>query len=161
MADLGATVALVARLDLAGAFALSAGAKLADPGGTRAALAAFGVAAPAAVGRALPGLEAGLAVGLLAFPDHPAPAAAAAVMVAVFSVVVARRLRSGVRRVPCPCFGARSDAPVSAATLWRNGALLLLCLPAALPAGDAAAVPAVLAAAVIVPLTAVALRRTG
>lgn len=161
MAEVAATVALVARLDLAAAFALSAGTKLADPAGTRAALAAFGVAAPAAAARALPGLEACLAVALLAFPDHPAPAAAAATTVAVFSVVVGRRLRPGAHRAPCPCFGARGDAPVSAATLWRNGALFALCLPAALPAAGAAAVPAALAAAATIPLTAVALRRTG
>lgn len=161
MAEVIATMAVVARLDLAAAFALSTGAKLADPAGTRAALAAFGVAAPAVAARVLPAFEAGLAVALLAFPGHPAPAVAAAVTVAVFSLVVARRLRSAGPRVPCPCFGARGDSPASAATLWRNGALLALCLPAALPGEGAAAVPAAVAAAMTVPLVVVALRRTG
>jgi hypothetical protein len=154
-----ATVALVARADLAVAFALSAGAKLADLPATGVALAAFGVPAPAVTARALPAVEAALAVAVLGFPDHPAPGLAALVTVAVFTVAVARRLAQG-RAVPCPCFGARGSRPVSGATLVRNLALLILAAVAVLPAGGAAPGPAAVALAVTVPLTAVVLRRT-
>ncbi|MGH9040726.1 MAG: MauE/DoxX family redox-associated membrane protein [Acidimicrobiia bacterium] len=151
---------MVARVDLAAAFALSAGAKLADLEATAAALAGMGAPAPAVVARTLPVVEAALAVGLLALPDHPGPALAAMATVAVFTVVVARTLAQG-RAVPCPCFGARDARPVSAATLVRNLALLVLAAGAAFPAGDAAPVPAAIALAVTVPVTLVALRRTG
>ncbi len=159
MSEAAATVALVARVDLAAAFALSAGAKLADLPATGAALAAFGAPAPAVMARVLPGIEAGLAAALLAFPDHPAPGVAALVTVAVFTVAVARRLAQG-RAVPCPCFGARDSRPVSGATLVRNLALLALAALATLPAGDASPLPAVAALAVTLPVIAVALRRT-
>jgi hypothetical protein len=154
-----ATVALVARVDLAAAFALSAGAKLADLAATGAGLAAFGAPAPAVTARVLPAVEAALAVALLAFPDHPAPGLAAMATVAAFTVVVARHLARG-RAVPCPCFGARGGRPVSGATLMRNLALLAVAALAVLPAGGAAPGPAAAALVVIVPLTAVALRRT-
>ena len=52
-----ATVAFVARVNLAAAFALSAGTKLADLGATAAALEVFGVPAPAVTARLLPALE--------------------------------------------------------------------------------------------------------
>jgi hypothetical protein len=154
-----ATVALVARVNLAAAFALSAGAKLADLPATGAALAAFGAPAPVVAARALPALEAAVAVALLAFPDHPAPGLAAMATVAAFTAMVARRLAQG-RAVPCPCFGARDGRPVSGATLVRNLALLLLAAVAVLPAGGAAPGPAAAALAVTVPLTAIVLRRT-
>jgi len=154
-----ATVALVARVDLAAAFALSAGAKLADLPATGAQLAAFGTPSPAVAARALPALEAALAVALLAFPDHPAPGLAALATVALFTAAVARRLAQG-RPVPCPCFGARGGRPVSGATLVRNLVLAALAALAVLPAGDAAAGPALAALAVAVPVTAVVLRRT-
>ena len=159
MGDPLATVALVARVDLAAAFALSAGAKLADLPATGAQLAAFGTPSPAVAARALPALEAALAVALLAFPDHPAPGLAALATVAVFTAAVARRLAQG-RPVPCPCFGARDGRPVSGATLVRNLALLVLAALAVLPAGGAAPWPAAVALAVAVPLTAIVLRRT-
>ena len=154
-----ATVALVARVDLAAAFALSAGAKLADLPATSVALAAFGAPAPVVTARVLPAVETALAVALLAFPDHPVPGLAALATVAAFTVVVARRLAQG-RAVPCPCFGAREGRPVSGATLVRNLALLLLAALAVLPAGGAAPGPAVVALVVAVPLTAIVLRRT-
>ncbi|MGH8993728.1 MAG: MauE/DoxX family redox-associated membrane protein [Acidimicrobiia bacterium] len=154
-----ATAALVARVDLAAAFALSAGTKLADLGATTAALAAFGVPAPAATARILPGVEAGLAFVLLAFPASLAPGLAAFVTVAIFTAVVARRLAQGVA-VPCPCFAAREGRPVSAVTLVRNLVLLALATLAAVPARDASAGVAIAVLVVAVPLTAVALRRT-
>jgi hypothetical protein len=159
VSETAATVALVARVDLAAAFALSAGAKLADLPATAAGLAAFGAPSPHLAARVLPALEAALAVALLAFADRPEPAHAALVMVAVFTWFVARRLMQG-RAVPCPCFGGHGDRPVSVLTLVRNGLLLALCVVAGLPSEGAAMASALLAAAVTVPLVAVALRRT-
>jgi hypothetical protein len=156
--EAAATLALVARVDLAAAFALSAGAKLADLPGTAAGLAAFGAPAPALSARALPVLEAALAVGLLAFPDQPAPGVAALVTVAVFTAVVGRRLAQG-RAVPCPCFGAREDRPVSVATLARNVGLLVLAALATLPTAGASTGVAAAVLAILLPVTAVALRR--
>ncbi|MDQ3944548.1 MAG: hypothetical protein M3357_05230, partial [Actinomycetota bacterium] len=115
--------------------------------------------APALMARGLPALEAALAVALLAFPDHPAPASAALATVAVFTVAVAWRLARG-RAVPCPCFGAREGRPVSGTTLVRNGLLLGLAALALPPAGGAAPAPAAVAVAITAPLTAIALRRT-
>ncbi len=157
--EVAATFALVARVDLAAAFALSAGAKLADLQGTTAGLAAFGAPVPALSARVLPALEAALAVGLLAFPDAPAPGVAALATVAVFTAMVGRHLAQG-RAVPCPCFGAREGRPVSVATLARNLGLVVLAALATLPSAGASAGPAVAALALLVPATAIALRHT-
>jgi hypothetical protein len=154
-----ATLALVARVDLAVAFALSAGAKLADLRGTTAGLAAFGAPAPALSARVLPALEAALAVGLLAFPDAPAPGVAALLTVAVFTVMVGRRLAQG-RAVPCPCFGAREGRPVSVATLARNLGLLVLAALATIPTAGASAGAAAAVLVILGPVTAIVLRRT-
>jgi methylamine utilization protein MauE len=154
-----ATLALVARVDLAAAFALSAGAKLADLPGTAAGLAAFGAPVPALTARVLPAVEAALAVALLAFPDHPAPGVAALATVAVFTAVVGRRLAQG-RAVPCPCFGARGGRPVSVATLARNLGLLVLAALATLPTAGASIGIAAAVLAMLLPVTAIVLRRT-
>ncbi|MGH8973988.1 MAG: MauE/DoxX family redox-associated membrane protein [Acidimicrobiia bacterium] len=159
MSEGAATVALVARVDLAAAFALSAGAKLADLPATAAGLAAFGAPAPHLVARVLPAVEAALAVALLAVPDHPGPGLAALLTVAAFTAMVGMRLARG-QAVPCPCFGARGVRPVSAASLVRNVALLTLAAAATLPAGDASPGAAAAVLAVVLPVTVVALRRT-
>ena len=159
MAGEVATLALVARVDRAAAFALSAGAKLADLTATAAGLAAFGAPVPAVSARVLPALEAALAVGLLAVPDHPAPGLAAVVMVAVFTAMVGLRLAEG-RAVPCPCFAAREGRPVSVATLVRNLGLLVLAAASTLSTEGAAAGPAAAVLVILLPVTALALRRT-
>jgi hypothetical protein len=155
-----ATVALVARLTLAAAFALSAGTKLARPAAFMRSLAGFGVPAPGLVARLLPPVEGGLAVALVALPHRSWPAFAAIAVLALFTGAVAANLAGG-REIPCPCFAAVGGRPVSAATVVRNGLLLALAVLATGPADGASAGPALLATAVSVPVTLAALRRFG
>ncbi|HEX2038973.1 MAG TPA: MauE/DoxX family redox-associated membrane protein [Acidimicrobiales bacterium] len=54
-------------------------------------------------------------------------AGAAAVLLAAFTVVVARRVRAGDRE-PCGCFGRLSRRPVTGRTVARNVALLALAV---------------------------------
>lgn len=56
-----------------------------------------------------------------------ATAAAAAVLFAVFTVVVWRRLRAGDTG-PCGCFGELSRRPVGYGTVFRNLALVALAV---------------------------------
>jgi Methylamine utilisation protein MauE len=154
------TVALVARLTLAAAFGLSAGAKLARPAAFLVSLGEFGVPAPGLWARLLPLLEGGLAVALVALPHQSWPAFAAIGMLAVFTGTVVANLAGG-RDTPCPCFAAAGDRPLSTATVVRNGLLLALAVVAAGPVDGASAVPALLATAVTVPATLTALRRFG
>jgi len=119
----------------------SAGAKLAAPVRTRAALATFGLRD--ARGRALAWggavaaeavLGAGVALGL------DAAAYAAAVLMLAFAALLARALRAGRAGQPCGCLGARSR--VSAAALVRTLALaaafaLLPLVPDADPSAEA------------------------
>ena len=154
------TLALVARLTLAAAFALSAGAKLARPAAFVASLGEFGVPAPGLWARLLPPLEGGLAVTLVALPHQSWPAFAAIGVLAVFTGAVVANLAGG-RQTPCPCFAAAGGRPLSTATVVRNGLLLALAVLAAGPVDGASAVPALLATAVTVPATLGALRRFG
>jgi hypothetical protein len=119
----------------------SAGAKLAAPTRTRAALATFGLVTPRA--RALAwsgalavetGLGLGVAVGLAA-----AAWAAAALMLA-FATLLAHALRAGRAGEPCGCLGARSRVtPLALArTVGLAGAFALLPLvPDSQPSAEA------------------------
>jgi hypothetical protein len=119
----------------------SAGAKLAAPVRTRAALATYGLRAPRA--RALAwsaavAVEALLGAGVVLGSD--AAAWAAAGLMAAFAVLLARALRAGRAGQPCGCLGARSR--VSTAALARTAALaaafaLLPLVPAADPSAEA------------------------
>jgi hypothetical protein len=154
--DLGATIALVARITLAAAFALSAAAKLAQRSAFAEGLENFGVPASAALSWGLPPLEAGLAVLLVTVRSGPWPAFLAIAVLAVFTAAVVANL-AGDRPAPCPCFGppGAGARPVSAATVARNGYLVGLAVlgtgstagasPAATAAGAAVAVIATLA----------------
>jgi len=87
----------------------SAGAKLAAPVRTRAALATFGLATPRARAVAWGGavaLEIALGVGVAA-GLHVAAYAAAALMLG-FAVLLVRALAGGRAGRPCGCLGARS-----------------------------------------------------
>lgn len=119
----------------------SAGAKLAAPGRTRAALATFGLTTPRT--RALAwgvavAVEALLGIGVALGLD-PAAWAAAALMLA-FAALLVRALRAGRAGQPCGCLGARSRVtPLALArTLLLAAAFALLPLvPDADPAADA------------------------
>jgi hypothetical protein len=160
--DLGATVALVARITLAATFGLSAATKLADRPGFTRALKDFGLPRSDELSWALPMLEGGLALALVLVRGEAWPAFLAVAVLALFTGAVVANLIGG-RPAPCPCFGPPTAGarPVSAATVARNGYLAALAvLGSGATAG--ASVGAVIAAAVVtVPATLVALRRLG
>ena len=120
-------VAVGTVLLLAGAF------KLGQREWPRAA-ADFG--APRWVVAVLPWLE--LVVGglLVAQVGGRWTAALACLLLAVFTVAVAIRLRLG-DQVPCGCFGETSSEPVSRATLVRNLVLTLIAAVGVLRSGGA------------------------
>jgi uncharacterized membrane protein YphA (DoxX/SURF4 family) len=119
----------------------SAGAKLAAPARTRAALATFGLSTPG--GRALAwsaavAVEALLGVGVALGLD--AAAFAAAALMLAFATLLVRALRSGKAGQPCGCLGARSRVTRAALvrTLTLAAAFALLPLvPDTDPSTDA------------------------
>lgn len=134
------TAVLIARLVLAGVFAVAGIAKLADRGGTRKAVVSFG--APERVAGALSIVLplAELAVAGLLLPSSTAVygALGALMLLALFSVAIAVSLARG-RAPDCHCFGQLHSEPASWKTLVRNGALLALAVVAL--AGSAAGDP--------------------
>ena len=120
-------LALLARVLLIGVFVVAGIAKLADRGGVRRAVAAFGVpdsiAAP--VGWALVCTEFG-AVALLLVPDTVLFGGwMALALLLAFSSATALNLARG-RRPDCHCFGRLSAGPVGWSTVARNGFLATL-----------------------------------
>jgi hypothetical protein len=122
------------RLALAAVFALAAVTKLGRRAETESTLAAFGIPTgprrPVAV--ALPLAELAVVVALLPAASTPYAAVAAVLMLAAFSLAVARVLVRG-DQVECNCFGSLGSDEVSRSTLVRDLALLV-------PAGYLAAV---------------------
>jgi hypothetical protein len=80
-----------------------------------------------AVAASLPVVELAVAA-LVLFVDGQWPVVLAALLFAVFTVVLARRLAAGDRR-PCNCFGQGTRA-VSSASIVRNGWFLALAVVA-------------------------------
>ena len=160
--DLGATVALVARITLAATFGLSAATKLADRHGFARALRAFGLPAGDALAWLLPVIEGGLALVLVLVRGAPWPAFLAVAVLALFTGAVVANLVGG-RAAPCPCFGppAAGARPVSAATVARNGYLVALAVLGSGATAGASVAATFAAAAIAVPATLVALRRFG
>ena len=121
-------VAVAACLVLGFVLLASALLKLADPIGTRAALATYGIRGSATLAwGALIAVETVLAVGVGAGLDGAAYAAAT--LLAVFTAAQATALVSGRAGAPCACFGARGT--ISRATVGRSA--LLAIAYAALP----------------------------
>ena len=118
---------LLARVVLAGVFAVAAFGKLADREGSRLAVRDFGVPARAAgsVGLALPVLEVAIAAGLLGVGTAPWAAVVAVALLLTFCVAIARLMRRG-EEPECNCFGSIGSAPVGRGTLVRNGVLLVV-----------------------------------
>jgi peroxiredoxin len=118
---------LGARLALAGVLGVAGVAKLTDPGGTRSALAGFGV--PATLTRpgawCLPLVELALAALLLMRASAWTGAVAAFGLLLLFTAVLGRALARG-EQPSCGCFGQLGPAPVNRSTLVRNGVLLAL-----------------------------------
>jgi hypothetical protein len=108
----------------------SAGTKLVDPAGTRAALATYGVRSEAGarfIWVLLVAIEAALAVAVGAGSDVAASIAAA--LLAAFVAAQAVALATGRGGAPCACFGARGR--ISRGSLARTA--LLAVAFAALP----------------------------
>jgi peroxiredoxin len=129
---MASAVVVVGGVLLAGVFAAAGIAKLADLGGSRTALAAFGVPRSLAtpLGTLLPLAElatAGLLVVGVAGDSGilRAGALSALVLLALFCAGIALSLLRG-RAPDCHCFGQLHSAPASGRTLVRNGALLTL-----------------------------------
>ena len=129
-------VARAAAIVLAAVFAVAAVAKLRQPATTTSSFAALGLPSPSVLTYAVPAVEAVLAVALVI---APAPAAwAAVVLLAAFTVVLARAIAKGTG-APCACFGSarRATEPVSGVELVRNAMLAALAIVATgAPAGD-------------------------
>ena len=160
--DLGATVALVARITLAATFGLSAATKLADRGGNARALKDFGLPASDALSWGLPVIEGGLALVLGLVRESAWPAFLAVAVLALFTGAVVANLISG-RAAPCPCFGPPTAGarPISTATVARNGYLVALAVLGTGATDGASAAGTFAAAAIAVPATLIALRRFG
>jgi len=117
----------------------SAGAKLAAPMRTRAALATFGLRAPGARAAAwVAAVVAELALGAAVALGVEAAAWAAAGLMLAFAALLARALLSGKSGQPCGCLGARSR--VTSAALARTLALAAaFALVPLVPDGDPSA----------------------
>jgi len=87
--------------------------------------------APAPVATVLPGVELVIGALLIAGIGGMLPAIAAAVMLVLFSVAIARQLVDG-RHPPCACFGTWSSKPIGEGHLVRNAALFGVALLALL-----------------------------
>jgi len=90
-----------------------------------AQLRAFGIprALVHPVAIALPIVELAVAGTLIGWWDSAVPAWAAVVLLALFTAGLVRAVARGA---PCPCFGAPSSSPASAASIVRNAVLLAL-----------------------------------
>lgn len=158
----------VSRVTLAAVFGLSAWAKLADRGGTRQAVGDFGVPVRwvPVVAWGLMAVEGLVAVGALVPWTAAGAAVVALVLLAVFSGVMVRLMRTG-RRPACSCFGAASATPIGPRSLIRNAVLSLLAVVALVGALGWPEVPGVLPSApaagllVLAVLGAVLVRLTG
>lgn len=122
-------VGLVAALALAAVFAVSGVAKLLDPGGTREAVAGFGVPSGLAglVAAGLAPAELVAALLLLIPATSLVGLVLAVVLLAGFTTAVVVALRAG-RRPECHCFGRIGGADISGRTIARNGVLAVLAI---------------------------------
>ncbi len=118
------TIALIARLALAGVFAAAGLTKLADRNGTRKAVVDFGTPETIAGALAilLPIAELGVAVLLLPASTALVGALGALALLMLFSAAIAISLARG-KTPECHCFGQLHSAPASWKTLARNAVL--------------------------------------
>jgi len=85
----------------------------------------MGVARPVAV--AVPYVEILIGVPLAAQLLKPWPAVAALVLLAVYTMLIVRRIRDG-SRPPCACFGSKSKRPLGIYHVLRNLGLVAVAL---------------------------------
>lgn len=165
-------VAGAAALVLAVVFAWAAIAKLRTPAETTSSFHGLGLPAAPGLARAVPFVELGVAVGLLAAPSLVGWVALPLLL--AFSIVIARAVAAG-STVTCACFGTaatRGDdedgRPVSVVELVRNAGLGGLAIVASGSAAGSVrtSLPALVIVSVLVALArvgfaAVDLRRQG
>ncbi|MDQ3224199.1 MAG: redoxin domain-containing protein [Gemmatimonadota bacterium] len=115
---------LIARLLLAGVFAVAGAAKLVDPSGSRQAMRDFGVpvrlAAP--LGFLLPLAEIAVAVALVPKGSAWWGALGALALLLLFVIGIGANMARG-KRPDCHCFGPLHSAPAGWTTLARNAVL--------------------------------------
>lgn len=121
--DVLVALAPVAGLVLAAVFVIAAVTKTVDRTATTAEFTDLGLPRPALLAGVVPPAE--LIVALLLVARPPIGAALAALALLAFTAVLLAALRTG-RTVSCGCLGALSRTPISARTIGRNGALLVL-----------------------------------
>lgn len=141
LTSLGPTASVAAGC-LVAVFATAAVAKMRRP--ASAELHRLGLPAPRLLAAALPAVELAVVALLIARPRIGA--AAAVVLLAAFTRVLARAVAEG-QELSCGCFGSAAGRTVSWATVARNGVLLSLGALAVAGSGwtapDAAAVAVV------------------
>jgi thiol-disulfide isomerase/thioredoxin len=118
-------VLLIARVVLAGVFALSGVAKLVDHAASRRAMIDFGVPGVLAgpLGRLLPVTELLVALSLLFVATAWWSAVAATTLLVIFTIGMLVNLARG-RTPDCHCFGELHSRPIGPRTLARNGVLV-------------------------------------
>jgi hypothetical protein len=155
-------LAYLASIGLALVFAYSAAAKFRDGHATRRAMNAVGMRGGGVTARALPVIEAAIALTLLVRPN--AGGFAAIVLLSVFTVFIAYLLLRKID-VSCGCFGANATKTVSSTDVIRNVMLMAVAAIATTTATPTAAgleevIAATTAAAIgVVILVAVGTRR--
>jgi hypothetical protein len=130
-------VSVIACLVLGLVLLASAVLKLADPAGTRAALATYGIPARHVAWALLVAVEGALGIAVAAGLDAAAYAAAA--LFAVFCGAQAVALASGRGGAPCACFGARgriSRGSVGRAAVLAAAFAVLPLLPRSEPSTE-------------------------
>jgi uncharacterized membrane protein YphA (DoxX/SURF4 family) len=121
--------ALIARVALAGVFAVAAIGKLKDLDGTREGVTALASPSLAFLTPALPSAELVIALGLLIPATSGIAATAAIILLLIFSALMIRAMRRGQAPV-CHCFGIRSGQTINATMIARNSAFIALAFVA-------------------------------
>lgn len=116
-------VAVVAAVLLGAAFVVAGASKLAARESWP--VQALGLGAPAWTVPLVPWIEMVIGALLLVQLFRPAMAAAAAVLLVLFTIMLLRKLAAG-ERPPCACFGAWSAKPIGWGHIARNAGLLCL-----------------------------------
>jgi len=127
------------RLCLAALFVSAALHKLRGPARFRAALDAYDILpqrAHGVVARALPWLEAAIAAGLLGTGSFPVAAAAAGLLLCVYTAAIAINVLRGRRDIDCGCGVAGARQSIGPGLLMRNLARIACSGAVACGAGD-------------------------
>lgn len=119
------TTGSIAALVVFGVIAWAGVAKLTRPVATQASFRELRLPIPRLMATAVPASE--VAVGALCLMRPQLGCAAAAVLLLLFTALLAFHLRRG-SHVSCGCFGSADPSPVTWVTLVRNGALVAVAV---------------------------------